>query len=115
MSAYGPAVFVARTDGAEIADAEQQQIVKLVGAAAKKLNVTNDDGEAVSPSHYDYGEYEPKSVGVLLYSSYAYAEMPDEVREDEDAGWKELGATIAAEIERAHPGRYRFTCYAVED
>jgi hypothetical protein len=115
MSAYGPAVFIARLDGGELSDAEQQRLVASVTAAATALALQDDDGEPVSPRHYDYGEYEAKHVGVLIYSSYAYGEMPEEVQEGEDEAWQELGQKIAAAIETTHPTTYSFKCYAVED
>jgi hypothetical protein len=115
MSAYGPAVFIARIDGGELSDAERQQLVASVATAATALAIRDDDGAPVSPRHYDYGEYEAKHVGVLIYSSYAYGEMPEAVQHDEDAAWQELGGKIAAAIEAAHPTMYSFKCYAVED
>jgi hypothetical protein len=115
MSAYGPAVFIARIDGGELSDAEQQRLVASVTVAATALAIRDDDGAPVSPRHYDYGEYEAKHVGVLIYSSYAYGEMPEEVQHGEDEAWQELGQKIAAAIEAAHPTTYSFKCYAVED
>jgi hypothetical protein len=115
MSAFGPAVFISRLDGSELSEAEQQQLVEIVGAACKTLEITTDDGDIAEPSHYDYGGYEDKAVGVLLYSSYAYSAMPDEVREDTDAAWTELGAKIGKEVDKAHPNTYRYESYAVED
>ena len=56
-----------------------------------------------------------KHVGVLIYSSYAYGEMPEEVQQGEDEAWQELGQNIAEAIEAAHPTTYSFKCYAVED
>jgi hypothetical protein len=115
MSAYGPAVFIARLDGRELSNAEQQQLVASVAAAARALAIRDDDGAPVAPRHYDDGEYEAKHVGVFIYSSYAYGEMPEEVQQGEDEAWQELGHKIAAAIEAAHPTTYSFKCYAVED
>lgn len=52
---------------------------------------------------------------MLIYSSYTYGEMPEEVQRGEDEAWQELGQKIAATIEAAHPTTYSFKCYAVED
>jgi hypothetical protein len=115
MSAYGPALFVSRKDKNEISESEQKEILKLVKAAAKKLDLRDDDDSRVSPETYDYGEYEENALSVLLFSSHAYGEMPEEVQADEDEAWKEMGARLGEEIEKQAPGTYVFTCYAVED
>ncbi len=114
MSAYGPVLFVSRKDDEEIPASEQKDLLKLVKVAAKKLEPKDDDGEPVAPETYDYDEYEEGALGVLIYSSDVYGDMPEEVQADEDEAWATMGAQLGEEIERQAPGRYRFTCYAVE-
>jgi len=63
---------------------------------------------------YDYDGYEERAVGILLYSSFVYQEMPEEMQADEEDGWARDGDLLAAEIERQRPGVYTFACYGVE-
>jgi hypothetical protein len=118
MSAYGPALFISRKDKKELDPKEQEKLVSLVKAAAKKLKLKDDEDNAIKPSFYNYGDYEKGGVGVLLYSSYIYSMMPKEVQEDEDNAWKSIGVKLGKEIEKAHAasaGVYKFVCYFVED
>ncbi|WP_327003070.1 hypothetical protein OHA72_49650 [Dactylosporangium sp. NBC_01737] len=115
MSAYGPALFVARKDGAEPPPDERETILQLVRAAAAKLRVKDEQGAPARPRVYDYDEYEPKALGILLYSGYAYGQMPEEIQQDQDEDWERQCARVGAEIEREVPGVYTFTGYGVED
>jgi hypothetical protein len=110
MSAFGPALFVSRADGADIPEDERAAILAHIRAATARLALPR-----AVPRVYDYDGYEPKALGVLLYSEYGYQHMPDEVREDQDAAWSEQGRRVGAEVEKRAPGVYRFTAYAVED
>ncbi|WP_437278306.1 hypothetical protein WME90_44990 [Sorangium sp. So ce375] len=115
MSAFGPALFVRRTDGRDLDEREQQAIVEMVHRATRKLGVTDEHDEAIEPRRHDYGETEAGALCVLLYSSYNYYGMPEEVMADQDETWKELGMKVAREVEAAAPGAYRFDCYTIED
>jgi hypothetical protein len=115
VSAFGPALFVRRLDKKELDDEEQERILELVCRAAEALRVKDDEDEPVEPNRYDCSEMESGALGVLLYSSYVYRQMPDEIRADQDENWAELGQTIGREIERAVPNTYSFDCYAVEN
>ncbi|GIE32597.1 hypothetical protein Ait01nite_056420 [Actinoplanes italicus] len=115
MSAFGPALFVSRADGAAMSEDEQAAVLALVRDAAVRLRLTNDERKPAAPRVYDYDGYEPLALGVLLYSGYGYRHMPDEIRKDQDEAWAALGDRVAAEIDRAAPGLYRCTTYAVED
>jgi hypothetical protein len=115
MSAYGPALFVSRKDRAELSAEEQATVFELVRAACLRLGVTGDDDDPANPSVYGYDQEEPRALGVLLYSSYAYGHMPDEIREDHEESWQRVGARVAAEIEKQTPGVYAFVSYGVEN
>lgn len=115
MSAYGPALFVSRKDGADLSELEQKQVLELVRAACLGLRMTDGEGFPVEPSNYGYDEEEARSLGVLLYSSYAHAGMPEEVRADVEHSWEQEGARVAAKVEDRFPGIYAFTYYGVEN
>ena len=115
MSAYGPALFVARKDGAEMPPDEQETVLRLVRAAAAKLRVKDEQGAPVRPRVYDYDEYEPEALGILLYSGYAYGQMPEEIQQDQDDAWTAETTRVAAEVDRHAPGVYAYTGYGVED
>ena len=117
MSEYGPALFIVRKDKQEIPPAEQKTLIALVKAAAKTLKIQDDSelqDKPVKPRFYNYGTYEKGGVGVLLFASYVYSEMPEEVREVENNFWQKEGKKIGKEIEKAHPKVYTFKCYYVE-
>jgi hypothetical protein len=115
VSAFGPALFVSRADGTAMPEQEQNTVLQLVRAAVGRLRLTDDERQPAEPRVYDYDGYEPGALGVLLYSGYGYQHMPDEIRQDTDEAWAALGDRVAAEIDKAVPGLYRFTAYAVED
>ncbi|MFJ3671505.1 hypothetical protein ACIPSE_34085 [Streptomyces sp. NPDC090106] len=116
MSAYGPAVFVARKDGADLSDEEQASVMRLVRDACRGLNMTGADGDPVAPSDRGYDEEEQRALGILLHSSYGYhADLPEEVRVDQEKAWEREGARVAGWVEREAPGTYVFTAYGVED
>jgi hypothetical protein len=115
VSEYGPALFLSRIDAAGLSDDEQATVLRLVQTACHSLQLTDDEGRPVKPEIYDYDEYEKDALGVLLYSSVVYGEMPEEVRADEEEGWEAHGARLAAEIEKHAPGVYRFVCHGVEN
>ena len=112
MSAFGPALFARRLDKKEIGQEEADALLELVRRAADDLRLKDDGDDPVEPRRC---EGEPGAVGVLIYSSYAYLGMPEEIRADQDESWKELGQKIVREIERALPNTYSFDCYTVED
>src|SRR5688572_7222312 len=113
MSAYGPALFILRRDQTSLAsDAAQREIVELVAKHAALVKLKDDQGEPVKPRFYDYDNYEKGGVGVLLFSSYAWAEMPEEIRVDEEQA---ILRKLAASIAKAHPKEYELKCYWVED
>lgn len=95
MSAYGPALFVSRKDGAGLSEQEQMQVLELVRAVCLGSRMTDGEGFPVEPSNYGYDEEEARSLGILLYSSYAYAGMPEEVRADVEHSWEQEGARVA--------------------
>ncbi|MBF6300968.1 hypothetical protein IU459_25980 [Nocardia amamiensis] len=115
MSAYGPALFVYRKDGADLSEQEQKQVFELVRAVCMDLRMTDVEGFPVEPSNYGYDEEEARSLGILLYSSYAYAGMPEEVRAGVEHGWEQEGARVAARVEECSPGVYAFMTYGVEN
>lgn len=115
MSAFGPALFVRRADSNEIDEQEQNAIVEMVRQATRKLDVKDEHDEAIEPRRYDYGETESGALCMLLYASYNYYGMPEEVMADQDETWKELGMKVAREIEAAASSTYRFDCYTIEN
>ncbi|WP_238011827.1 hypothetical protein KZZ52_13390 [Dactylosporangium sp. AC04546] len=115
MSAYGPALFVTRKDGAAMPEDEQRAVLALARAAAERLRLRDEEREPAVPDVYDYDGYEPRALGILLYSGYAYGEMPEEIQRDQEETWSGECARVGAEIERQSPGRYTFTGYGVED
>lgn len=115
MSAYGPALFVSRKDGAAVPPGEQEAILLLARSAVAAVRLKDELGRPADPHVYDYDEYEPRALGILLYSGYAYGQMPEEVQQDQEDTWTEETTAVAAEIERQAPGLYAFTGYGVED
>lgn len=111
MSAYGPALFLSRRDGTELDEEAQEALVEAVAAATKELGLKDEDDAPLEPTLYDYDGYEPKAVGVLLFSSYAYGAMPEEVQADYAATWEAQGDEIARRLGEA----YDHQCYFVED
>ncbi|MEV4153119.1 hypothetical protein AB0J48_08880 [Nocardia salmonicida] len=77
--------------------------------------MTDSEGLPVEPSNYGYDEEEPRSLGILLYSSYAYVGMPEEVRADVERNWDQDGARVAARVEERIPETYAFMSYGVEN
>ncbi len=115
MSAYGPALFVSRKDGAPLPEQEQETILRLARDAAATVGLTDEESAPVDPRVYDYDDYEPDALGILLYSGYAYRMMPEELQQEQDRVWAEQSARVGAEIDRRVPGVYTFTGYGVED
>lgn len=115
MSAYGPALFVARSDNKPIPKAEQDELLKLVRRHAKQLKIKDDEGAAVSPRRYDYGQYEPHALGVLIFSSYLTEMMPEDIRADHEQSTCADVLKIGAAIAREKPRVYTFKAYYVED
>lgn len=115
MSAYGPALFVSRKDGAPLPEEERETILRLARAAAAKVRLKDEQRAPVEPRVYDYDGYEPGALGILLYSGYAYRMMPEEIQQEQDKAWTEQSARVGAEIDRQVPGVYTFTGYGVED
>jgi hypothetical protein len=115
MSAYGPALFVSRKDGAEVPEDEQETLLRLARAAAVAVRLKDEEGAPAEPRVYDYDEYEPHALGILLYSGYAYGQMPEEVQQEQDVAWEEEIGRVAEAVERAAPGVYAFVGYGVED
>jgi hypothetical protein len=102
MSAYGPALFVTRTDGAALSGAERAALLDVIARACRRL------GFGGSPRAY--GE-----AGFLLYSDYGYHQMPAAIRAEQDESWAGHGRRVGEEIEQRFPGVYAFRAYAVED
>jgi hypothetical protein len=115
MSAYGPALFVSRKDGAPLAELEQEEILRLARAAAVTLRLKDEERAPAEPRVYDYDECEAGAVGILLYSGYAYGQLPEEIQQDQDLAWERETAGIGAEIDRQAPSVYAFVGYGVED
>jgi hypothetical protein len=115
MSAYGPALFVSRRDGAELPEPEQHSVLELVRAATAAVRLRDERGEPAAPRVYDYDEYETGALGVLLYSGYAYGGLPEQIQRDRDASWAAETGRVAAEAERRFPGVYAYVGYGVED
>ncbi|SNY67167.1 hypothetical protein [Paractinoplanes atraurantiacus] len=109
MSAFGPAIFVSRRDGADVHDEERQRIVDLVREATARLGLKDENGEPARPRLYG------DSLGVLLYSGYVYGQMPEPIQRDQDGLWTAEGDRVTAELEKAAPGIYTFEVYGVED
>jgi hypothetical protein len=110
MSAFGPALFVSRADGAAIPEDEQAVILTRIRAATARLGLPR-----AVPRFYDYDGYEQRALGILLYSEYGYHHMPEEIREDQDHAWADQGRRVGVEVDRQIPGVYKFTVYTVED
>ncbi|MET9083043.1 hypothetical protein ABZX77_14295 [Streptomyces sp. NPDC004237] len=66
------------------------------------------------PSNWSYDQDEKRALGILVYYSYAWADMPEEIKTDEAVGWTRYGARVAREVEEHAPGVYAFTSYGVE-
>ena len=110
----GLALFVTRQDGKDVAKAEQTELLKLVSKHAKALKIDSAEGERASPSLYDYGNYEKKGLGVLLYEDAILGEMPDDIREDHEEAGKKDAMKIAKAIDKDKPRTYSFKAYYVE-
>src|ERR1043165_8279804 len=100
MSAYGPALFVSRKDGAQLPEQEQETILRLARAAAVTVRLKDEQRPPAEPRVYDYDGYEPGALGILLYSGYAYGQMPEEIQQDQDEAWEAETGRVGAEIER---------------
>ncbi|MBZ3906058.1 hypothetical protein [Streptomyces griseiscabiei] len=114
MSAYGPVVFVSRKDGADLSEEEQATVFRLVQDACLSLKMTDDHGDPVRPSNRGYHQDEEKALGILVYYSYAWADMPEELKTDEAADWTRYGARVSHKVEQQAPGVYAFTSYGLE-
>lgn len=114
MSAYGPAVVIRRLDEQPIPKDEHASLLATVVETAKAERTLDHDDKAVKPRIHE-AESNKTTLAVLLFSSYLYGEMPDFVREDEDANWVDNGKAFATAIEAKSPGVYRVECYYVED
>ena len=114
MSEYGPAIFVKRSDGAELSDDEQGKLLKLVSEACVELGIVDDmNKEAVAPWKYDYDGYEDKAVSFVLWSNYAFGGAPQPVMDDFHANAASMAKKIGKVITASHPG-YAFDGYYVE-
>jgi hypothetical protein len=114
MSAYGPALFIVRHDKQDMPKGEQTKLIALVKKHAKALRCHNVDGGAVRPSIYDYGQYEEKGLGVLLYSTYLFEMMPDDIRKEHEDAAAADALKIGSAIDKEQPGIYRFKASFVE-
>ena len=114
MMVTGLALFVSRVDGAEISKTEQASLVKLVAKHAKALKLSSAEGERASPRLYDYGNYEKKGLGVVLYEDAILGEMPDDIREDHEDAGKRGAMKVAKGIDKEQPRTYSFKAYYVE-
>ncbi|MFF5083597.1 hypothetical protein ACFY36_41665 [Actinoplanes sp. NPDC000266] len=112
MSAYGPAIFISRRDGAELTEAERQRVLELAREAAARLRLRDENGEPARPRPHGYEE---GTLAVLLHSGYVYSQMPAPIQADQDDVWTAEGDRVTAEIEKAVPGVYAFEAYGVED
>lgn len=115
MSATGPALFISRKDQQEISQDEQKQLVALVKKLARARKLQTDEGTAAQPRRYDYGQYEAKGLGVLLYSSYILGEMPDDIRKDHEEAAVAEALKLGQALAKEQPGVYAFKAYFVED
>ena len=79
------------------------------------MRLKNEEGGPAEPDVYDYDEYEPRALGILLYSGYAYRQMPAEIQQEQDLAWVEEAGRVGAAIERAMPGVYTSVGYGVQD
>ena len=96
MSEYGPAIFCARSDGAEISDEEQGELGTLVAAICAELSIVDDmEGRPVQPWKYDYDGYETRAISFVLWSNYGFGGAPDYIQEDFHADAKGLSKRIA--------------------
>jgi hypothetical protein len=110
----GLALFVSRVDGNDIPEKARDQLVKLVAKHAKALEIESNDGEASRPRVYDYGNYEPKGLGVLLHSDSVISLMDGAVRDDHEEMGKADAMKLAKAIEKEQPRVYTFKAYYVE-
>lgn len=115
MSAYGPALFVSRKDGAELPEQERATVLRLARTAAAATHLLDEQRAPARPRVYDYDGSEPGALGILLYSGYTYRQLPAELQQEQDETWAAEAARIGAEIDREVPGVYTFVGYGVED
>lgn len=115
MSAYAPALFVSRQDGAPLAEQERETILRLARAAAATVRLKDERSAPVRPRVHDHDGYEPGALGILLYSGYAYRMMSQELQREQDEAWTRQSARVGADIDRRVPGVSTFTGYGAED
>ena len=114
MSAYGPALFVSRKDGAALPEQERATVLRLARTAAATTRLLDEQRAPARPRVYDHDGYEPGALGVLLYSGYAYGQLPRDIQREQDEAWAAEAARVGAEIDRQVPGVYTFAGYGVE-
>jgi hypothetical protein len=114
MMEVGLALFVTRVDGEDIPEKERDQIVKLVAKHAKALKIKSNDGGASRPRVYDYGNYEPRGLGVLLHSDSVISMMDGAVRDDHEEMGKANALKVAKAITKEKPRVYKYKAYYVE-
>lgn len=78
---------------------------------AKLVKLKDDDNNPVAPRFYNHDSYEKGGVGVLLFSSYAWGEMPEDIRQDEEQA---ILKKLQKSINKEHPEHYELKCYWVE-
>ena len=114
MSEYGPALFIKRKDGKPLDEQEQTELLAQVVEHAKQLQLKDEDDNAVELTVYGYDDIEPLSLGVLLFASFTYGMMDEEIRQDVEADDKRRILKIGKRIEKDQPGAYAFDSYYVE-
>lgn len=114
MLAYGPALFIWRKDGAHLTEEEKATLGTLVIRYTQKLKLENDEGKPCNPGVYGYDDYEPKALGMVLYGSYTWIEMPKELQIDTEKDNERTALKIGKAIEKELPGLYDFKSYYVE-
>ena len=114
MSAYGPAFFIKRIDEKEIEKVEQDKLLEMVREISKLLKIKDEDNRLASARFYDYNNYEPKSIGFLMFSSHIWGMMPENIQKDQSEADAKKILKIGKEIDKIIPKTYQYLCYYIE-
>ena len=114
MSEYGPAFFISRKDKKEITKKEQEELLNLTIKIVKELKIKDNDKTIAVPQFYDYGNYEEKAIGIVVFYDFSYGQMPEHIQKDTEAVDQNRIKKIGTKINKIHPKAYNYKCYYVE-
>ncbi len=114
MSDYGPAFFIKRKDKKEITEKEQKELLDLTIQIVKELKIKDNDKNIAEPEFYDYGNYEEKGIGIVIFYDFSYGQMPAYIKKDTEAVDQYRMKKIGTKINKIHPKTYEYKCYYVE-